>query len=346
MSYGFGIIGTGMIAAFHAKAIHSLNGGHFVGAFSRSFDRAQEFCEQNGGKVYQTLDDMLADPEIHIVTICTPSAMHGEAALAAIAAGKHVLIEKPMEVTAARCDEIIDAAEKAGVVAASIFQNRFIEASQILKSTIDSGRFGKVVLGDAYVKWFRSQEYYDKRKASGTLAMDGGGALMNQAIHAIDLLQWCMGPVEAVTAYTETLGHDGIDEEDVAVAILKFASGARGVIEGTTAAYPGMLKKLEISGTNGTVVLEEDKFLKWEFSEATTEDATILEEHGSATVAKGGASDPSAIDFRLHEAQFQNLIDHLSKDVPLIIDSYEGRKAVAIIEAIYQSAKERKEIKL
>ena len=190
---GFGIIGCGMIANFHAKAIADISGAKLVGCQSRRLESAQKLADQYGATAYDDIGEMLADPKIDIVTICTPSGAHMEPALAAAKAGKHLIIEKPLEVTLKRCDKIIAACHKHGVTLSTIFPSRFHKASQLLKKAIDKGRFGTLTLGDAYVKWYRTQEYYDSGQWRGTWELDGGGALMNQAIHSIDLLTWFMG---------------------------------------------------------------------------------------------------------------------------------------------------------
>ncbi|MCL6270422.1 Gfo/Idh/MocA family oxidoreductase [Sansalvadorimonas sp. 2012CJ34-2] len=339
MNYGFGILGTGTVASFHARAIETLSGGNFIGVYSRTPEKTEEFSKRHHGKAYSSYAEMLANPAVHVITICTPSALHGEHAIRAIEAGKHVLIEKPMEVTVAGCDRIIAAAKKYNVVVASIFQNRFIRGAQLIKDALDQERFGRLVFGDAYVKWFRSKDYYADRQASGTLALDGGGALMNQAIHAVDMLQWFMGPVQSVFAYADTLGHDNLKVEDTSVAVLRFANGAMGTIEASTSVYPGFFKTLEISGTRGAATLEEESLVNWAFKEETIDDDIIREEFQELGESGGGVSDPAAIDNQLHTAQFQNFIDHLNGEDDLAIDAKEGRKAVEIVEAIYFSVK-------
>lgn len=346
MTHGFAIVGTGTIGAFHARAIETLDNARFVGAFDSNPQSLAKFSAEFPGKCYADLGSLVKDPDVSIVTICTPSALHVEPALAAIEAGKHVIIEKPLDVTLERCDAIIEAAGKKGVIAACVFQNRFIRGAEILKKAVDGGRFGRIVLGDAYIKWFRSQDYYDGRAARGTLALDGGGALMNQAIHAIDLLQWYMGPVDTVFAYADTLGHERVEFEDVSAAVLRFASGAMGVIEGSTAVYPGFFKKIEISGVNGSAVLEEESLTTWSFAVETEADQAIRAEFGDQGDSGGGAADPTAIDFRLHAAQFQNLIDHLDGKAELLVDAREARKAVEIILAIYESARTSQPVRL
>jgi len=339
MTIGFGIVGTGTIGAFHAKAVQSLPGARLVGAFDTNPQSLAAFRKTYPVKGYADIQALVDDPDISIITIGTPSALHVEPALAAIAAGKHIIIEKPLDVTLKRCDRIIEAADKAGVIAACVFQNRFIAGAQVMKRAVDAGRFGRLTLGDAYVKWWRTQDYYDGRSARGTLKLDGGGALMTQAIHAVDLLQWFMGPVEQVSAFADTLGHQRLQFEDVTVAALRFANGAMGVIEAATAVYPGFFKKLEVSGTRGSAVLEEESLTTWTFAEETAEDGRLREEYSHKGESGGGAADPTAIDFRLHAAQFQNLMDALDGKAELLIGAHEGRKAVAIILAIYESAR-------
>jgi UDP-N-acetyl-2-amino-2-deoxyglucuronate dehydrogenase len=201
-----------------------------------------------------------------------------------------------------------------------------------------------MVLGDAYVKWFRSQQYYDDGGWHGTKALDGGGALMNQSIHAIDLLQWYMGKVESVSAYIGTICHENIDVEDNAVAALQFASGAFGVIEGSTAVYPGFLKKIEISGTAGSAVLEEEDLKTWSFAEESPSDEEIRRKYGSVTKTGGGAVDPGAIGIEGHRRQFMDFIQAVETKKPYLLDGIEARKSVAIIVAIYESSRSCKRI--
>ncbi|MHC4916641.1 MAG: Gfo/Idh/MocA family protein [Planctomycetota bacterium] len=336
--YGFGIVGLGMIAEFHAKAIGAMTGGRLVAAFSRDAGKAAKFCAEHGGNPYSDMAEFLADPDLQVVTVCTPSGLHLGPAEEAAAAGKHVVVEKPLEITPERCDGIISACEKAGVKLATVFPSRFSDAAQLVKKTIDSGRLGKLALGSAYIKWFRTQEYYDSGAWRGTWELDGGGALMNQSIHAIDLLQWFMGPVEAVTAQTDCLAHQRIEVEDVAAAVLKFTSGALGVIEGSTAAYPGQLKRLEVCGSAGSLVLEQASLKQWQFAEEIPEDEETRKRFAGGE-SSGGQSDPKAISFAGHQRQFEDFVKALDGGQPLV-DGAEGRKSVEIINAIYMSARE------
>lgn len=346
MTYGFGIIGTGMIAHFHAKAIEAIPNAKLVGCFNQTPARAEKFAEETGCKACTSLDDLLADPQIQVITICTPSGAHLEPALAAIQAGKHVLIEKPLEITLERCDRVILAAEKAGVKLGCILPSRFSEANLALKSAIASGRFGKLTLGDTYVKWWRTQQYYDGGGWRGTWALDGGGAYMNQAIHNVDLLLWFMGDVAQVCGLTSTLAHDRIEVEDVGTAIVKFKSGALGTLEATTSAWPGLLKKTEIHGTQGSAIVEQDDILMWEFADAQPDDASIREHFARKTGNTGGAADPKAISFRGHQLQFENFLTAIKTNGQPAVDGREGRKSVELILAIYESARTGRRIDL
>ncbi|MCG9129327.1 Gfo/Idh/MocA family oxidoreductase [Candidatus Poribacteria bacterium] len=338
--YGFGIIGCGSISDFHSAAISELEHGQLIAVSSRNTENSKRLADRYNVDAYSDYNEMLKRDDVDIVCICTPSGAHLDPAVAAANAGKHVIVEKPLEITLQRCDEIIQACDEASVRLCAIFNSRFTKGSQLVKETIDSGRFGKLTLGSSYIKWFRSQEYYDSGGWRGTWDLDGGGALMNQSIHAIDLLQYFMGPVKSVQAFTDTLAHERIEVEDVAAAALRFENGALGVIEGTTAAYPGMFKKTEICGTQGTAILEEEDITKWEFDPELPDDTKIRNEFAQQTNTGGGASDPRAINHANHRRQMENLINGIEADSTHLVDGREGRKSVEIILAIYQSSRE------
>ncbi|MFO1063997.1 MAG: Gfo/Idh/MocA family oxidoreductase [Pirellulales bacterium] len=346
MAVGFGIIGCGMIAKFHARAIADIKGAKLVACYNRTSDKAEKLAAEFGGQAMTDLDAMLARPDIDVVTICTPSGAHMEPCIAAAKAGKHVIVEKPLDVTLKRCDAMIAACEAAGVQLGTIFPSRFHKSSQLLKKSIDEGRFGKLTLGDAYVKWYRTQAYYDSGAWRGTWKLDGGGALMNQAIHSVDLLLWLMGPAVEVSAHTATLAHERIEVEDVATATVRFASGALGVIEATTAAYPGSLKKIEISGTEGMAVLEEESIIKWDFAKMSKRDQQLREEMLNNTKTGGGAADPAAIGHHAHAALFRDFLKAVKEGKTPSTHGTEGRRSVELILAIYKSAKTGKTVKL
>jgi predicted dehydrogenase len=346
MATGFGIIGCGMIANFHCKAVADIRNAQVAACFDTRPEAADRLAAQVGCRAYHDLDAMLADPDVHVVTIGTPSGAHMEPALAAAKAGKHVIVEKPLEVTLKRCDAIIKACQASGVVLATIFPSRFHESSQLLKRAVDQGRFGRLTIGDAYVKWFRTQQYYDSGAWRGTWALDGGGALMNQAIHSVDLLLWLMGPVVEVTAHTATLAHERIEVEDVAMATLRFANGALGVIEATTAAYPGALKRIEIHGSGGSAVLEEEDLKAWSFAKPTARDKALLERMAGKTQTGGGAADPAAIGHHGHTAMFKDVLKAIAGGAPPQIDGSEGRRSVEVILAIYKAAETGRSVAL
>lgn len=346
MSYGFGIIGCGMIANFHARAIREIAGAKLVACFNPTAPKAEKLAAEYGCTAYTDLSLMLKHPGLEIVTIGSPSGAHLEPCLAAAAAGKHVIVEKPLEVTLERCDRMIDACKKAGVHLATIFPSRYHASSRLMKRAVDQGRFGTLALGDAYVKWFRTQQYYDSGAWRGTWKLDGGGALMNQAIHSVDLLLWLMGPVVEVSACTATLAHERIEVEDTAVAHLRFANGALGVIEATTAGFPGSLKRIELTGSAGTAILEEEDIIKWHFAETTSEDDQIRQEMLGRNKTGGGAADPAAIGHHAHAALFRDVVDAIQANRPSNIDGYEGRRSVELILAIYESAKSGQRVRL
>ncbi len=346
MSVGFGIVGTGMISHFHAKAIQAIPGACVAGCFNHSAEKAAAFASEYGCTAWSSLDQMLASPDVDIVNICTPSGSHLDPAIAAAKAGKHVVVEKPLEITLSRCDQIIEACQTNGVKLCTIFPSRFSPANIALKEAIDAGRFGRLTLGDSYVKWWRSQEYYDGGGWRGTWALDGGGAYMNQAIHNVDLLYWLMGDVIEVCGFTGTLAHERIEVEDAGVACLKFANGAIGVLEASTAAWPGLQKKTEIHGNQGTAIVEQDSILRWEFATELPDDAALRQRLGAGSATSGGASDPKAISFVGHQLQLQDFIEAIQTGRSPRVDGAEGRRSVEIILAIYQSAWTGKSVRL
>lgn len=343
---GFGIIGCGMIAKFHAKAIADTAGAKLVACYNRTQPKADELSAEFGGDVYTDLDAMLARDDLDVVTICSPSGAHAEPCIAAAKAGKHVIVEKPLDVTLERCDQMIAACENAGVKLATIFPSRFHRSCQLLKKAVDDGRFGQLALGDAYVKWFRTQEYYDSGAWRGTWELDGGGALMNQAIHSVDLLLWLMGPAVDVSAHTSTIAHERIEVEDVATATVRFENGALGVIEATTAGFPGSLKKIELTGSKGTAILEEEDIIKWEFAEQNDTDEQLRKEMMGRNETGGGAGDPAAIGHHAHAALFKDFVEAIDQDKKPLIDGAEGRRSVELILAIYESAKTGRRVSL
>ena len=346
-TYGFGIVGCGMISAFHAAAIDDLPQARLVAAAEPVEERRKAFGEKHQCDTTADYNELVQRDDIDIVCVCTPSGAHLEPAVAAAKAGKHVVVEKPIEITIERCDVVIRACKENNVRLCGIFPYRFTEGGRALKAAIDAGRFGRITLGDAYNKWWRTQEYYDSGAWRGTWELDGGGACMNQAIHAVDLIQWYMGPVEMVSAFCDCLAHERIEVEDTAVAALRYKSGAMGVIECTTSVHPGLARKIEIHGDKGTVVMENDLFSKWEFAEERPEDAEIWERLNVNTgKTLAGVADPATISHVNFREEFREFLAALESGRPHMIDGPEGRKAVEIINAIYKSARTGQPVKL
>ena len=333
---GFGIIGCGVIADFHVQAIANLKGAHLVGVADQFAEPVARIAKKYGiGFSTTSIDELVARPDIDIVCVTTPSGAHLEPALAAIRAGKHLVVEKPIEITVERVDELLRAADAAKVRVAAIFQSRFGTGARTVKAAVEAGRFGRLVLCSAYVKWHRAADYY--RGWKGTLKLDGGGAVMNQGVHAVDLLQWFAGMPVEVFAWKTRRVHEKIEAEDTAVASLKFASGALGTIEATTAAYPGFNKRIELCGETGSVILEDDRILAWSFRDERPEDAGIRAA-GQGVDMGSGSSDPTKISFYGHQMQLQDLVDALRENRPPAVEGREARNAVALIRALYASA--------
>jgi predicted dehydrogenase len=344
--FGFGIIGCGMIANFHAKAVGDIRGAKVVACYDSFPAAADRFAAAQGCRGYHDLAAMLADPDVDVVTIGTPSGAHMEPAIAAARAGKHVIVEKPLEITLSRCDKIIRECEKSGVKLSAIFPSRFHRSSIELKKAVDGGRFGKLTLGEAYVKWYRTQAYYDSGAWRGTWELDGGGALMNQAIHSVDILTWLMGPVVEITAHSALLAHERIAVEDTVVATLKFKNGALGVLEASTACYPGYLKRIEVHGSEGSAAMQEEDVVAWDFAKKSRGDAAIHERMAASISTAGGASDPAAIGHHGHTAQFRDVLEAIQQKRKPAIDGHEGRRSVEIILGVYKAAEAGKVVKL
>ena len=339
--YTFGIIGGGMIAHHHAQAIRAMGEIARLGAvYARNHEKAITLGKQFGCKSYSDLDALLADDSIDIVTIATPSGAHLEPAIKAARAKKHIICEKPLEVTTARIVEMVKVAQNEKVVLSGIFNRRFNLAVEHLKKAVDSGRFGTLALCDAQIKWFRTQEYYDSAIWRGTMSLDGGGALMNQAIHTIDLLLYLVGPVKRLSASIALLTHDKIEVEDTAVAILEFENGARGSIQASTSCWSstGHPAEIQICGDKGSVFMRDETFRVWDFKTYDPQD-DLVKNQLMAGIEKGlGANDPNAINYLGHQRNFEDVIHSLENGVTPLISGKEAMKSVRLITAIYESA--------
>jgi UDP-N-acetyl-2-amino-2-deoxyglucuronate dehydrogenase len=338
----FGIIGTGMIASIHAKAINAMENASLHSVYNHHTRKADKFASANHCTSSDTLEQFLADPELEIVTIATPSGTHMQPTLAALNAGKHVICEKPLEISPERIEPLIIAAEKNNVTLSAILNRRFNKPVTQLKQAVDQGRFGRITLCQASIHWFRSQEYYDSAAWRGTWALDGGGALMNQAIHTIDQLLHTVGPVKRVSATMDCLAHHGIEVEDTAVALLEFENGARGTIQASTACWSstGHPAEIHICGDHGSAILSDESFRVWDFQKPAAEDEYIQKNLMATTATTGlGANDPNAIHFAGHQKNFEDIIHAIKTGTIPSTNAHEARKAVALICAIYQSTR-------
>lgn len=342
-TWNFGIVGAGLIADFHAKAIADIPNAKLTCCCDKVPERANKLAAKYDVRAFESYEEILKSDDVDIVTIATPSGFHMEPTIAAAEAGKHVLCEKPLDITLERIDAMTQAHNKTGTRLGGIFPYRFNDSQTVLREAINSGRFGVITYAGIYVPWWRTDEYY-KDSWHGTWKLDGGGALMNQSIHMVDMLCDVMPPIESLQAYTGTLGHK-IEAEDTAVAVLRYTNGALGVIYGTTASYPGQFRRFEITGTKGTVIQVENSFSVWQFADEKPEDEEIRVKYGQIE-GGGGVSDPAAITHDNHTRNFKAFLDALETGEDFWISGTEARKAVEVILAIYKSAREQKPVKL
>jgi len=326
----FGILGCGVVANIHIDAFSRIKEARVVGVADHMQPLAQSFAQKHGVKAYADYAEMLADPDLDVVCVCTPSCFHAPNAIDAMLHGKHVVLEKPMALTEQEADEVIAVCNQTGKCLTVISQLRFSEDVVKVKELVAQNAFGKISLCDLYMKYWRSEEYYASSPWKGTKKFDGGGALINQGIHGIDLLEYIMGPIKNLKSKIKTLSH-AIEVEDTAVALLEFENGALGVIEASTCAYPGFDRRIQIHGDKGYVILEENRIVKILVNGVKTK---IKIEDSVST-----ANDPTTMPSFLHELQIKNFIYAIQGKEELLIDQYEGKKAIRVIDEIYRSAK-------
>ncbi len=349
--YRIAIVGVGGISTMHAKAIGDLPNAEVVAGSCRTKEKGEKFASEFNCKWFADYTEMLDEAKPDIISICTPSGAHLEPTQAAAKRGIHVICEKPLEITTKRVDELAKACAEGGVRLGGIFPQRYNPVVRAIYDAAKAGRFGNLSVVNSYCPWWRDDAYYSPDRWQGTLALDGGGAMMNQSIHGVDAVQWLAAatmpdlkpdenPVEEVFAYTAKRGHDPnlIEVEDTAVGVLKFRNGALGQLLGTTSMYPGTHKRIQMGGRDGTAEIREDQLMTFEFREAKDSDKATLDEYGKESEA-GGASDPLAISYDGHTRNIGAFLESLESDKPFMLDATEARKAVAIIEALYESAK-------
>ncbi len=328
----FGIAGVGNIAPVHATAIRETAGAELVAVVDRDPDRLCAFADQEGVRCYHDYEEFLRCDDVDVVAICTPHDLHLPMTVAAAAAGKHVLCEKPMARSVAECDEMIAACEQAGVSLGVVFQSRFERLTRALKAGIEAGELGRLLWCSANTVWFRSDEYYRSAPWRGTWAHEGGGVLINQAIHTLDALLWTGGTPARVTARMGTLNH-AIEVEDAAGALLEYPDGRLGLVQAMTIAYPGYPERLEFYGTRGTAVFHKGQArLEWRLSDPKVDRMDEAE-------VSSGASRPMDISAAGHIALYHDFVSALAEGRSPLIDGAEGRRSVELVEAIYRSAR-------
>ncbi|MEO5567292.1 MAG: Gfo/Idh/MocA family oxidoreductase [Gemmatimonadaceae bacterium] len=332
------LVGCGRISQFHLEAIAKVDGLSLAAVCDIDAPRAQATGEKAGVPWFTSLDAMLAGAEFDVVAVCTPSGLHPEHGIAAAKAGKHVVSEKPMALSVASAEALVQACEKAGTRLFVVKQNRLNPAIQLVKRAVDRGRFGRIFMANVTVRWQRPQEYYAAEPWRGTWALDGG-AIMNQASHYVDLLQWLVGPVESVMAKTATQARK-IEAEDSGAAVLRFKSGALGVIEVNVLTYPRNFEgSITIVGETGTVKIggtSVNKVEHWAFAEYDDDDKLV--ETGSINT-----NPPTVYGFG-HEGYYRNVVAVLRGRARPDTDGREGQKSLALILAIYESAKTGRDV--
>jgi len=334
----FGIIGGGGISDTHARAVREVENAQVVAFYGANADKVAELSSRYGGVCYSSFDEFLNHKPMDAVIIGSPSGLHANEGIACAEHGLHVLVEKPIDVTKNRADAFISACERMNVKLGVCYQDRFAVDSVRLKEFISGGGMGKLIMAAARVKWYRPPEYYSNSRWRGKLALDGGGALMNQGIHTVDLLLWLLGDVNRVYARSLTALHD-IESEDTLVATLEFANGAVGTLEAATSVYPGYDRRIEITGSEGTIIFEHDRIIAADLKTSLP--------GGVKTEARDqnrSSSSPIVSDVSGHKRIVEDFIRAITTNGKPRCDGFEGRRSVTLVEAIYESARRRQPV--
>ncbi len=333
---GYCIVGAGNIGKVHAQAIAHVEHARLVAVADTSIEQAQALCATCEAAWYTDYREAVARPDVDVVCICTPSGAHMEPALAAAEAGKHLVVEKPLDRDVPRASRILTAARERGLKATCILPYRFNAGSRRAREAIVAGRLGRITLAEARVPWWRTQAYYDTGGWRGTAEKDGGGALINQALHAIDLMLWLAGPTASAFGHTARLAHR-METEDTGVAVLSLASGGLGVITGGTGCWPGQQATIGIYGDRGTIILHEGRITTWQLVDAAPGEAEALmaEDQGGGS----GSKDPMAIGFEMHRRQLADMSAAILADRQPTVTAADGLHCLEVICAIYESAK-------
>lgn len=349
------IVGAGIISKQHGIVIDQLSDElELVAVVDPELEKAEALVAERGGRAFATLAEALEQAAPDIVVVCTPTGLHADLAIEALEAGKHVIIEKPADVTVQRTDDIIAAQERAGTFVTVISQHRFDPSTEIIIDAVQRGDFGRLTSGIASIDWWRGQRYYDSGAWRGTWALDGGGALMNQGVHTVDLLVAVLGRPVEVFGYTALLAHERIETEDVAVGVVRFASGALGVIHGSTAVFPGLVARLQVHGDRGSAVIENDRLTYFHSTPAgTTREEAFFGAQGGDTnqVSQfpGETQAGSSVAGQMSDAhlyQYRNFLAAIRGDEPLRVSLTENRQAISIITGLYESARTGQPVRL
>lgn len=324
-----GIVGTGAIANLHARAYRNI--GYIIRACTNETqERGRRFAEAHGAEFIERYEDLCGHPEVDFIDVCTFPAFRLEVVRACAARRKSVQVQKPIAIDVKTAREMIDLARNAGVVLGVVSQHRFDRASQFMSEAIRQNRLGRLLQCDAYVKWYRTDEYY-ARPVKGSWATEGGGALINQGIHQVDLLLWFAGPVRDVFGMWQLGAAHKIESEDILSAVLRYANGATGVIQASTALWPGYTERIELHGTKGTAIISGDQLTAWDVKEDAGQPPPL------ASGGKSGASDPLAISVESFERQFLDFGEAMKTGRPPLVSGEEGYRALELVDAIYRS---------
>jgi UDP-N-acetyl-2-amino-2-deoxyglucuronate dehydrogenase len=344
------LVGAGVIGTHHGLVLSQLaDRVELAAVVDVALDRAEKLAAERGGRAFTSLTEALREVDVDIVVVCVPTGRHAELAIEALDAGKNVIVEKPAETTVPKVDEIIKAQQKAGTLVTVISQHRFDAATETVLAAVQAGELGRLTSGIASIDWWRGQSYYDSGDWRGTWELDGGGALMNQGVHTVDLLIAMMGRPVEVFAYTGVLAHERIEVEDVAVGVVRFESGALGVLHGTTAAYPGLSARVQVHGDRGSAVIDNDELVF--FHGTPPGEDPEDRSYGSTSSRRGAdagataASNPSGLGDS-HRLQYLNFLAALDGTEPLRVDLETNRQAVALINGVYESARTGRPVSL
>ena len=332
-----GIIGAGNISDTHARAALEIDGVEITAIYGHNRDKATRLAQLYGGAVYENLESFLEHRPMDMVMIGSPSGLHAEQGIAAARRGLHVLVEKPIDTTVERTDLLIDECQRAGVKLGVFFQDRAAPDIALLKQLLDEGRLGKPILVSARVKWYRPSEYYRDSRWRGVFALDGGGALMNQGVHTVDLLLWLMGDVTRVNAKAATALHD-IEVEDTVVATLEYANGAIGTLEATTSVFPGYPRRIELTGSEGTIIVEDSQIFAADLRNPA-EDLARIQSRPKEAVDKARSTSPVISDVSGHRKVLEDFLRAIETNGKPMCDGYEGRRSVELVLAIYESSR-------